>query len=68
MELIESKTIEAKHSCVTVNELLHISGFMCEFDEAMTENDIERARKTLESVELSPIFITPILEGLDLPG
>lgn len=55
-----------KYSGMTVNERLHVSGFMDLFDKAVEERDIERVRSILSDVELTEDSIDPILETLGL--
>lgn len=56
------KPMENKYSGMTVNERLYASGLMKEFDEAIKNNDAEKARVILEKVELTEESIKPILE------
>lgn len=51
---------------MTVNERLHVSGFLGEFDEAVNRKDAEKVRRILEKVELDEKSIAPILEKLDI--
>ncbi len=54
--------MENKYSGMTVNERLYASGLMKEFDEAIKNKDVEKARVILEKVELTEESIKPILE------
>lgn len=51
---------------MTVNERLHVGGFLGEFDEAVSKKDAEKVRSILEKVELDEESIRPILEKSDL--
>jgi hypothetical protein len=51
---------------MTVNERLHASGLMADFDEAVERGDFQRVRSLLAEVDLNEASIGPILERLGL--
>lgn len=55
-----------RYAGMTVNERLHVGGFLGEFDEAVSKKDAEKVRSILEKVELDEESIRPILEKSDL--
>lgn len=58
--------MKKRYAGMTVNERLHVSGFLGEFDEAVSRKYAEKVRRILEKVELDEKSIAPILEKLDL--
>ena len=59
--------MDNKYAGMTVNERLHVSGLIGEFDEAVKQKKSEKVRAILEKVELTETSIKPILERLELP-
>jgi hypothetical protein len=51
---------------MTVNERLYVSGFLDQYDKAVTEKDVDKIREILQKVELNEISIKSILEQLGL--
>ena len=58
--------MDNKYAGMTVNERLHVSGLMDEFDKAVEDRDVDRIRGILSNVELTEESIKPILEQLGL--
>jgi len=58
--------MDNKYKGMTVNERLYLSGLWDEFEKAVKEKDVEKARKILEEVELTKPNIDPILEDRGL--
>ena len=57
-----------KYAGMTVNERLHVSGLIDEFDKAVVEKDADEVIRILKEVELTDESIKPILEKLGLLG
>ncbi len=51
---------------MTVNERLYASGLMDDFDKAIKNKDVEKAKSILIKTELDEASIKPILESLNL--
>ncbi len=54
--------MDNKYKGMTVNERLYVSGLMAEFEKAIKEKDVIKARRLLEKVELTKENIDPILK------
>jgi reverse gyrase len=58
--------MQPKYAGMTVNERLCVSGFMDEFEKAVSEKSTHEVIRILKSVELGDDSIEPILEQLGL--
>lgn len=63
MELAHNfESMDNKYKGMTVNERLYISGLMTNFEQAIKEKDVSKARRLLEKVELTKENIDPIFK------
>jgi F0F1-type ATP synthase delta subunit len=58
--------MDYKYAGMTVNERLHVSGLLNEFEKAVSEKNTEVAVRILKAVELTEENIKPILEKWEL--
>lgn len=58
--------MDNKYAGMTVNERLHVSGLLNEFEKAINMSDTETAIRILKEVELNEENIKPILEKWNL--
>jgi hypothetical protein len=51
-----------KYTGMTVNGRLYVSGKLSDYDKAIREQDINKVKEILKSVELNDVSIIPILQ------